>query len=81
MMHGTLAMTAALWRAEFPALELSVQLEGIHQKGEAMREVRTRLAHASFVSSDDDIGFIMATMSTLVIVEVKGTPSGNREIY
>ncbi|KAH6658178.1 hypothetical protein BKA67DRAFT_557350 [Truncatella angustata] len=69
MMHSTLAMTAALWRAEHSALEYSIQVEGIHQKGEAMREIRTKLAHAESVGNDDDMNFLMATMSTLGIVE------------
>ncbi|KAH8199182.1 hypothetical protein TruAng_006651 [Truncatella angustata] len=62
-------MTAALWRAEHSALEYSIQVEGIHQKGEAMREIRTKLAHAESVGNDDDMNFLMATMSTLGIVE------------
>lgn len=69
-MHSTLAMTAALWRAEHPALEHSIQLEGICQKGEAMRGIRARLAHAGSVRDDDEMSFLMSTVSTLVIVEV-----------
>lgn len=69
-MHSTLALAAALWRVEYPTLEYSIQLEGIRQKGEAMREVRARLTHAGAASKDNDITFLMFTMSTLVIAEV-----------
>ncbi|KAH6893540.1 hypothetical protein B0T10DRAFT_457640 [Thelonectria olida] len=70
MMHSTLAMTAALWRTEYPALQHSIQLEGIRQKGEAMREISARLAHAGSVRSDDETDLLLSTMSTLVTVEV-----------
>lgn len=71
MMHSTLAMTTALWRAEYPSLQKSIQLEGIRQKGEAMREVGARLAHTDIVLfKDSEIAFLMSTMATLVIVEV-----------
>ncbi|KAM0814363.1 hypothetical protein AB5N19_00153 [Seiridium cardinale] len=70
MMHSTLAMTAALWRAEYAGLEHSIQLEGIRQKGKAMQEIRARLAHADSVSSDGEMAFLMSTMSTLVLVEI-----------
>jgi len=77
MMHGTLAMTAAMWRTEYPALEYSIQLEGLRQKGDAMREIRARLDHTLDSSravrdggDDDEIAFLMTAMSTLAIVEV-----------
>lgn len=81
MMHSTLAMTAALWRAEHPALEYSIQLEGIRQKGEAMREIMARLARAGSVRNDDEITFLMSTMSTLVIVEVYSIPTVNPAVH
>lgn len=70
MMHSTLAMTAAVWRMEYPSLEYSIQLEGIRQKGDAMREIGVQLACASSVRKDYEISFLMFTMSTLAIVEV-----------
>ncbi|KAI1206787.1 uncharacterized protein F4807DRAFT_214794 [Annulohypoxylon truncatum] len=69
MMHGTLAMAAAVWRAEYPVLERSIQIEGIRQKGEAMRLIRAHLALVNSVT-DEAFTFVMSTMSTLVIVEV-----------
>ena len=74
MMHSTLAMASALWRAECPALGPPIQLEGIRQKGEAMREIGARLARAGSVDGNDEIGFLMSTMATLVIVEVCRVP-------
>lgn len=75
MMHSTLAMTAAVWRMEYPSLESSIQLEGIRQKGDAMREIGVRLACASSVRKDYEITFLMFTMSTLAIVEVCRIPT------
>lgn len=69
MMHSTLAMTAALWRAEHPALGYSIPLEGIHQKGEAMREIRARLTHTGCVHNDAQMTFLMSAMSTLALAE------------
>lgn len=74
MMHSTLAMTAAVWRMEHPSLEYSIQLKGIRQKGNAMREIGVRLACASSVRNDYDIHSLMSTMSTLEIVEVSLIP-------
>ncbi|KAH8901156.1 hypothetical protein GQ53DRAFT_740256 [Thozetella sp. PMI_491] len=70
MMHSTLAMTAVLWRAVNPALDSSIQLEGIHQKGEAMREVIDGLARLDAGYNYDDLPFLLSSMSTLVIAEV-----------
>ncbi|KAH8657767.1 hypothetical protein BX600DRAFT_58962 [Xylariales sp. PMI_506] len=70
MMHSTLAMAAALWRAECPGLDSAIQLEGLRQKGKAMREVSFRLARASSMCSNEEMAFVMSTMSTLVIVEI-----------
>jgi hypothetical protein len=81
MMHSTLAMTAALWRIEYPALEHSVQLEGIRQKGQAMREISAWLAHAGSVRDNDEIHFFMSTMSTLVLVEVYHIPGVNPAVH
>lgn len=69
MMHGTLAMAAVQWRAECPLLEQSIQVEGLRQKGEAMREIGSRLAqdHSGY---DHEMAFLMSTMATLAIVEV-----------
>ena len=72
MMHGTLAMTAVFWSMSFPDLEYSIQLEGIRQKGEAMRAISTRLKHADSGPFVEGIDFIMSTISTLVITEVNG---------
>ncbi|KAH6967697.1 hypothetical protein BKA56DRAFT_622568 [Ilyonectria sp. MPI-CAGE-AT-0026] len=69
MMHSTLAMTATVWRMECPSLEHSIHLEGIHQKGDAMREIGVRLPCASSVRKDNEMTFLMFTMSTLAIVE------------
>ncbi|KAJ4218560.1 hypothetical protein NW759_008453 [Fusarium solani] len=69
MMHSTLAMAAALWQADCPALEKSIQVEGLRQKGEAMREVGACLAQADS-THNHEIAFIISTMSTLVLVEV-----------
>ncbi len=69
-MHSTLAMTAAVWRAQCPALEQSIQLEGIRQKGEAMREVSAWLMRSRSARHDDEASFLMSSMSTLAIVEV-----------
>ncbi|KAI1452852.1 hypothetical protein F4805DRAFT_402803 [Annulohypoxylon moriforme] len=70
MMHSTLAMTAALWRAEYPALEHSIRIEGIRQKGEAMRLTRAYLDLVDSAADGDEFTFIMSTISTLVIIEV-----------
>ncbi|KAI2463960.1 hypothetical protein F4781DRAFT_425926 [Annulohypoxylon bovei var. microspora] len=72
MMHSTLAMTAALWRVEYPVLEHSIQIEGIRQKGEAMRLIRARLelVDLSSIVDSKEFTFIMSTISTLVIAEV-----------
>ncbi|RMZ87997.1 hypothetical protein DV736_g4787, partial [Chaetothyriales sp. CBS 134916] len=70
MMHSTLAMTAALWRAANPTLESSIQLEGIHQKGQAMRKIIAWLAQLDTGCKDDNMTFLMSSMSTLVIAEV-----------
>ncbi|KAI0883021.1 uncharacterized protein GGS22DRAFT_34545 [Annulohypoxylon maeteangense] len=75
MMHSTLAMTAAMWRAESPVLERSIQIEGMRQKGEALRLVRAHLGLVSglpdsSVADDKDSTFVMSAMSTLVIIEV-----------
>ncbi|KAM0255287.1 hypothetical protein ACHAQJ_005942 [Trichoderma viride] len=70
MMHSTLAMVASLWQAKYPRLEYSVRFEGMRQKGEAMREIRARLAHAGSAGNDIERAFLMSTMSTLVIVAV-----------
>lgn len=75
MMHSTLAMTAASLREGYPALGSSIQLEGIRQKGEAIREIRTRLALASSVRNNDEIKFLMSAMSTMAIVEVYRIPA------
>ena len=69
-MHSTLAMTAVMWRAECLALEASIQIEGIQQKGEALRQIRAQLEHPSRVLSGDEKSFLMSAMSTLVLVEV-----------
>ncbi|RSL96043.1 hypothetical protein CDV31_013650 [Fusarium ambrosium] len=69
MMHSTLAMAATLWRAECPSLEHSIQVEGLRQKGEAIREIGTRLGKNLFLY-DDEMAFLMSTMATLVIVEI-----------
>ena len=69
MMHSTLAMAAALWQADCPALEKSIQVEGLRQKGEAMREVGACLAQVGSIHNHE-IAFIISTMSTLVLVEV-----------
>ncbi|KAI8623509.1 hypothetical protein F5Y19DRAFT_458120 [Xylariaceae sp. FL1651] len=81
MMHSTLAMTAALWRAEYPALEYSVQLEGIRQKGEAMRQIIARLAYASSVQNNEEVSFLVSAMSTLVIVELRDGDFEAAEIH
>ncbi|KAH8817470.1 hypothetical protein F5884DRAFT_250899 [Xylogone sp. PMI_703] len=81
MMHSTLAMAAVLWRVEHPALQYSIQLEGIHQKGEAMREIGARLASRDFVRHDDQINFTMSTIATLVIVEVCDSDFEAAEIH
>ncbi|RTE79230.1 hypothetical protein BHE90_006287 [Fusarium euwallaceae] len=69
MMHSTLAMAASLWRAECPSLEQSIQVEGLHQKGEAMREIRSHLAQDNSIQHHE-MAFLMSTMATLAIVEV-----------
>ena len=69
-MHSTLAMTAAMLRAQCPALEQSIQLEGIRQKGEAMREISAWLTRSESATHDDKSAFLMSAMSTLSIVEV-----------
>lgn len=69
MMHSTLAMAAALWRAQCPSLEQSIQFEGLHQKGEAMREIGSRLAQGG-VDYEHEMAFLISTMATLVIAEV-----------
>lgn len=71
MMHSTLAMTAALLKVANPTLESSIQLEGIYQKGEAMREVIAWLARLDVGCKDDDLPFLISSMSTLVIAEVR----------
>ncbi|KAL7940226.1 hypothetical protein V8C42DRAFT_259626 [Trichoderma barbatum] len=80
MMHSTLAMTAVLWRAEFPALESSIRLEGMRQKGEAMREIRAWLTRAYSVGNDDK-STLMSSMATLVIVEVYDNDFGAAETH
>ncbi|KAJ4250990.1 hypothetical protein NW762_011640 [Fusarium torreyae] len=70
MMHSTLALTAVLWKAEYSGLQLSVQVEGIRQKGEAMREIQAQLGKASSVNDLSNMSFIMSTMSTLAIAAV-----------
>ncbi|KAI1443033.1 hypothetical protein F5Y02DRAFT_429277 [Annulohypoxylon stygium] len=62
-------MAAAAWRAESPILDRSIQIEGIRQKGEAMRLIRARLALVGSAVADEEFIFIMSTMSTLVLVE------------
>ncbi|RSL87821.1 hypothetical protein CEP51_002013 [Fusarium floridanum] len=69
MMHSTLAMAATLWRAECPSLEQSIQVEGLHQKGEAMREIGSRLAQNHGIQHHE-MAFLMSTMATLAIAEV-----------
>jgi hypothetical protein len=69
-MHSTLAMTAGIWQAEHPTLQDSIRTEGIKQKVEAMREIRSRLTHAGSVRNHDEVAFLMTSMSTLVIAEV-----------
>jgi hypothetical protein len=70
MMHSTLAMAAAFWRAEDPALTGSLRLEGIRQKSEAIRELRASLAMARPSDDSKQMSFLMSSMSTLAIVEV-----------
>lgn len=70
MMHSTLAMAASLWQARDPKVGYSVKFEGMRQKGEAMREIRARLAHAGSAGNEIERAFLMSTMSTLVIVAV-----------
>lgn len=72
MMRSTLAMTAALWRTECPTLGHSIQLEGLHQKCEAIREIRARLPHRDSFLNNEEVSFLMSAMSTLVTVEVRG---------
>ncbi|RSL47198.1 hypothetical protein CEP54_013507 [Fusarium duplospermum] len=62
-------MAAALWRADCPSLEQSIQVEGLRQKGEAIREIGSRLAQDHSVY-DHEMAFLMSTMATLVLVEV-----------
>lgn len=66
MMHSTLAMVAALWRAEHQDMKHDIFVEGLRQKGEAIKEIRTQLP----TSGDRQLAFLMSAMSTLVIVEV-----------
>ncbi|KAK7946426.1 uncharacterized protein PG986_010747 [Apiospora aurea] len=78
MMHNTLAVAAVIWRAEDVALEKSIQLEGMRQKYEAIREVRSQLSkHVGIERSDSDMSQLMSTMSTLVFVEIY---DGNFEV-
>ncbi|KAK8073955.1 hypothetical protein PG994_004854 [Apiospora phragmitis] len=71
MMHSTLAMAAALWRAENTALEKSIQLEGMRQKYQAIREIRTQLPKYCGVDiQDSGIAYLMSAMSTLVFAEI-----------
>ncbi|KAK8070765.1 hypothetical protein PG997_010968 [Apiospora hydei] len=78
MMHSTLAMAAVVWRAEDVALEKSIQLEGMRQKYEAIREVRSQISkHVGVERSDSDMSQLMSTMSTLVFVEIY---DGNFEV-
>lgn len=73
MMHSTLAMAAVLWRAENAALDKSIQLEGMRQKYEAIREVRAQLSrHVDVGRNNSDLAPFMSTISTLVFVEVCG---------
>lgn len=69
-MHSTLAMSAVMWRAEHPALENLILLEGIRQKGQAMREIRAALDYGGPAPNDTETNFLMSTISTLAIVEV-----------
>ncbi len=71
MMHSTLAMTATMWRANNPTLESSIQLEGIRQKGQAMRGIIAGLARLDAGCKDDNLSFLMSSMCTLVIAEVR----------
>lgn len=80
MMHSTIAMAAAAWRAESPILDRSIQIEGIRQKGEAMRLIRARLALVGSAVADEEFIFIMSTMSTLVLVEVLNLFLGKSEV-
>ncbi|KAK8109709.1 hypothetical protein PG999_007846 [Apiospora kogelbergensis] len=63
-------MAAVLWRAESTELDISIQLEGMHHKYEAIREVRTQLPHFGVGARYVDMAFLMSTMSTLVFVEI-----------
>lgn len=73
MMHSVLAMAAVLWRAENAALDRLIQLEGMRQKYEAIREVRAQLPrHAGVGRKESSLAYLMSTMSTLVFVEVRG---------
>ncbi|EEU37892.1 uncharacterized protein NECHADRAFT_88180 [Fusarium vanettenii 77-13-4] len=80
MMHSTLAMAATQWRAECPSLEQSIQVEGLRQKGEAMREIGSRLAQ-DCSGYDDEMAFLMSTMATLAIVEVSDGSFDAAEIH
>ncbi|KAF4949571.1 hypothetical protein FSARC_13436 [Fusarium sarcochroum] len=70
MMHSTLAMTAVLWRAEYSGLQRSIQVEGMRQKGEAIREIQAQLAKVSSVNDLENLDFLLSTMSTLAIAAV-----------
>ncbi|KAK8023921.1 hypothetical protein PG993_011987 [Apiospora rasikravindrae] len=78
MMHSSLALAAAVWRAEDVALEKSIHLEGMRQKYEAIREVRSQLSkHVGVGRNDSGMAPLMSTMSTLVFVEIY---EGNFEV-
>jgi hypothetical protein len=72
-MNSTLAMTAALWRAEYPALERSIQCEGLRQKCEAIRGISSLLVQTNGTRGSVESNTLMCTMSTLVIVDVRST--------
>ncbi|KAI1337646.1 hypothetical protein F5Y15DRAFT_150098 [Xylariaceae sp. FL0016] len=70
MMHSTLAMAAVMWRTEFSALSSRIRFEGIRQKGEAMREIRMRLANAHCKIDNDITNSLISTIATLSITEI-----------
>ncbi|KAH0427423.1 hypothetical protein CcaCcLH18_09704 [Colletotrichum camelliae] len=69
IMRVTLALAAEFLTATMPSLDPKLQREGYHQKGEAMRIIRTRLeSRESAKSASDDLS-VLAGVAMLGSVE------------
>ena len=80
-MHATLALAAAFWSAKMPDLSAAIQQEGLHQKGEALRQVG-QLIRRGFAHGSVGYRLLLATIANLSNIEV-GIPEyigGHKEM-